>query len=84
MSDVEEATASSNRKPRGTLVRPREDGDLFTINDVARHLRISTRSLNRLRADMQFPKPAILIGTHPRWTQEQVDAYLKLNRTHSH
>lgn len=84
MSDVEEAAASSTRKPRGTLVRPREDGDLFTINDVARHLRISTRSLNRLRADMQFPKPAILIGTHPRWTQEQVDAYLKLNRTHPH
>lgn len=48
---------------------------LLEQSEVARLLRISTRTLQRLCANRQVPTP-VYIGRFPRWRQNELTAWL--------
>lgn len=52
------------------------------IEDVARELRISRRSIERLRSERSFPIPELeSLDKRPRWSRVAVDRYLAGERT---
>jgi len=50
---------------------------LLTMNDVARALACSRRTLEQMRSGGRFPRPDAMIGRSPRWEPETVRAWVK-------
>lgn len=55
---------------------------VYFIEDLCRELRVARRTVERLRADGQFPIPEILprLDDRPRWSTAKVDAYVEGQR----
>jgi predicted DNA-binding transcriptional regulator AlpA len=45
---------------------------LLTINDLARFLATSRRTIERERAAGRLPKPCLHVGTSPRWRPDVI------------
>lgn len=53
----------------------------FRLDEIARRLGISRRSLERERSAGRFPPPDRVIGKMPVWTDETLRRYLKGGRS---
>ncbi len=52
---------------------------MMTCDEVARELRVSTKTIRNLVRDGRFPKPT-RIGRGIRFFRDEVEAYLEQNR----
>lgn len=57
--------------PTATLPPP-----LMTLNDVADHLQVTARTVQRRVAAGEFPAPILVGPTCPRWRREDLDAWI--------
>lgn len=49
---------------------------LMTLDDVAVHLRVTTRTVQRRVAAGEFPRPILVGPTSPRWRRADLDAWI--------
>jgi len=49
---------------------------LLSMNDVARALNCSRRTLESMRAGGRFPRPDVSIGRSPRWKPDTIRAWI--------
>lgn len=49
---------------------------LMTLNDVADHLQVTARTVQRRVAAGEFPRPILVGPTCPRWRREDLDAWI--------
>lgn len=59
--------------------KPTEAFDRLTyrLDEVARRLGISRRTIERLRSAGRFPKPDLTIGKMPLWRPETIHAWIE-------
>lgn len=50
---------------------------LASINDLARVLATSRRTIERMRADGKLPPPDILVGSMPRWMPSTIRHWIE-------
>lgn len=50
---------------------------LLTLDDVAVHLRVTTRTVQRRVAAGEFPRPILVGPTSPRWRRADLDAWIQ-------
>jgi excisionase family DNA binding protein len=50
---------------------------LLSVDDLARILNASRRTIERLRSAGKLPKPDLLIGKMPRWRHETVRDWIE-------
>jgi predicted DNA-binding transcriptional regulator AlpA len=50
---------------------------LMTLNDVAGHLQVTARTVQRRVAAGDFPRPIMIGPTCPRWRREDIDAWIQ-------
>jgi prophage regulatory protein len=49
---------------------------LMTLDDVAGHLQVTTRTVQRRIAAGEFPSPILVSPACPRWRREDLDAWI--------
>lgn len=54
--------------------------DLLTAEELAEELKISTRTLSRLRTGADFPEPFALSQRALRWQREDIRKWLETRR----
>lgn len=78
-----EGTQSTGASVEGAQVQ--DNGPVFLIKaEVAAMLRVSTRTLDRLRAEGNAPAPLKRPGKRPLWRKKDVDRWIAQQRQDRH